>query len=165
MHHTPKLKQGTWIFRPPCFSALISSIHFVHSLQSPPAALCSLFPVSAILPVITPLFLNLNSMPTSLVLTQYVFVLLSLTPASTHVGKIKRIHLLPNPARFTVNGISFGITSVDTLFHLRKEEYFKRGTEFSPLPAAADDLPNDAMANLCRHLLLQRRSACSLLFG
>ncbi len=53
---------------------------------------------------------------------------------------LKRIHLLPNPTRFTINGISFGITSVDTLFHLRKEEYFKRGTEFSPLPAAADDL-------------------------
>ncbi|KAF4617164.1 hypothetical protein D9613_005990 [Agrocybe pediades] len=67
-----------------------------------------------------------------------------------------RIHLLPNPARFTINDISFGITSVDTLFHLRKEEYFKRGIEVDPLPATPDDLPTDTMANLCRHLLLQR---------
>ncbi|KAF8890039.1 alpha DNA polymerase [Gymnopilus junonius] len=58
-----------------------------------------------------------------------------------------RIHLLPNPARFTINDISFGVTSVDTLFHLRKEEYFKRGIEADPLPAATNDLPNDALAN------------------
>ncbi|KAH9480575.1 DNA polymerase alpha subunit B [Psilocybe cubensis] len=67
-----------------------------------------------------------------------------------------RIHLLPNPARFTINDVSFAATSVDTLFHLRKEEYFKRGVEVEPLPAEANDLPNDVMANLCRHMLLQR---------
>ncbi|KAF8967116.1 DNA polymerase alpha/epsilon subunit B-domain-containing protein [Flammula alnicola] len=67
-----------------------------------------------------------------------------------------RIHLLPNPARFTINDIAFAATSVDSLFHLRKEEYFKRGIEVEPLPAEVDDLPNDTMANLCRHLLLQR---------
>ncbi|KAF9046503.1 DNA polymerase alpha/epsilon subunit B-domain-containing protein [Panaeolus papilionaceus] len=67
-----------------------------------------------------------------------------------------RIHLLPNPCRFTINEISFAVTSVDTLFHLRKEEYFKRGVEFESLPAEPNDLPSDGMANLCRHLLLQR---------
>lgn len=46
---------------------------------------------------------------------------------------------------------------MDTLFHLRKEEYFKRGVEVEPLTAEPNDLPNDAMANLCRHMLLQRR--------
>ncbi|KAF9485899.1 DNA polymerase alpha, subunit B [Pholiota conissans] len=67
-----------------------------------------------------------------------------------------RIHLLPNPARFSINDITFAATSVDSLFHLRKEEYFKRGVEVESLTATTDDLPNDAMANLCRHLLLQR---------
>ena len=69
----------------------------------------------------------------------------------------KHIHLLPNPARFTINDIAFAATSVDSLFHLRKEEYFKRGIEVEPLPVGPDDLPTDTMANLCRHLLLQRR--------
>lgn len=76
----------------------------------------------------------------------------------------KRIHLLPNPARFTINEITFAATSVDSLFHLRKEEYFKRGVEVESLPITPDDLPNDVMANLCRHLLLQRRYAKHSIF-
>jgi DNA polymerase alpha subunit B len=76
---------------------------------------------------------------------------------------LKRVQLLPNPARFTINDISFATTSVDTLFHLRKEEYFKRALDIEPLDPAADDLPNDAMAGLVRHLLLQRRSIISYL--
>ena len=71
----------------------------------------------------------------------------------------KRLHLLPNPARFTINDITFATTSVDSLFHLRKEEYFKRALDVEPLDPAADDLPDDAMAGLIRHLLLQRRLA------
>ncbi|CAA7261468.1 unnamed protein product [Cyclocybe aegerita] len=71
-------------------------------------------------------------------------------------GSHPRVHLLPNPTRFTINDVTFGATSLDTLFHLRKEEYFKRGVELEPLPEQADDLPMDSMANLCRHLLLQR---------
>jgi DNA polymerase alpha subunit B len=67
-----------------------------------------------------------------------------------------RIHLLPNPARFKINDIAFAATSVDSLFHLRKEEYFKRGIEVDPLPPGPDDLPTDTMANRCRHLLIQR---------
>jgi len=45
------------------------------------------------------------------------------------------------------------------LFHLKKEEYFKRGVETTPLNPGPDDLPADTWANLTRHLLLQRRSA------
>ena len=56
-----------------------------------------------------------------------------------------------------INDIAFATTSVDTLFHLRKEEYFKRGVEIESLAPSPDDLPNDVMAGLCRHLLLQRR--------
>lgn len=73
------------------------------------------------------------------------------------INPSKSVHLLPNPARFKINDIAFAATSVDSLFHLRKVEYFKRGIEVDPLPSGPDDLPNDTMANLCRHLLLQRR--------
>ncbi|KAI6005362.1 DNA polymerase alpha subunit B [Pisolithus marmoratus] len=70
-------------------------------------------------------------------------------------GMDPRIHCLPNPCRFSLNGVSFGVTSVDVLFHLRKEEYFKRLQEVDP---SASDLAqaNDAMANLARNLLQQR---------
>ncbi|KAL4252758.1 DNA polymerase alpha subunit B [Pleurotus pulmonarius] len=51
-----------------------------------------------------------------------------------------RIKLLPNPARFSLNGLSFGATSIDVLFHLRKEELIKHG-EYAdwvpPAPATA----------------------------
>lgn len=67
-----------------------------------------------------------------------------------------RIHLLPNPTRFSINDISFAVSSVDVLFHLRTQEYTKRGVEVEALPASEGDVPSDAMANLCRHLLQQR---------
>ncbi|KAI0754917.1 DNA polymerase alpha, subunit B [Daedaleopsis nitida] len=70
-----------------------------------------------------------------------------------------RIHLLPNPARFTINGVHIAASSVDVLFHLRKEELFKRAAEIEPLTAPVDPEgqgPSDAMANLCRHVLQQR---------
>ncbi|KAJ7134424.1 DNA polymerase alpha/epsilon subunit B-domain-containing protein [Mycena epipterygia] len=67
-----------------------------------------------------------------------------------------RIHLLPNPASFTLNGVSFAATSVDVLVHLKKGEIIKRGEEVDPTPAMADDPGNDPMANTCRHLLQQR---------
>ncbi|KAI6121012.1 DNA polymerase alpha subunit B [Pisolithus croceorrhizus] len=47
-------------------------------------------------------------------------------------GTDPRIHYLPNPCRFSLNGVSFGVTSVDVLFHLRKEEYFKRLQDVDP---------------------------------
>ncbi|KAJ7729641.1 DNA polymerase alpha/epsilon subunit B-domain-containing protein [Mycena maculata] len=67
-----------------------------------------------------------------------------------------RIHLLPNPATFTLGGITFAATSADVLFHLKKGEFIKRGEEVDATPAMADDSGTDAMANLCRHLLQQR---------
>ncbi|OJT11537.1 DNA polymerase alpha subunit B [Trametes pubescens] len=69
-----------------------------------------------------------------------------------------RIRLLPNPARFTLNGVHVAASSVDVLFHLRKEEFFKRAAEVEPQsqsPTASPEGP-DAMANLCRHILQQR---------
>ncbi|KAJ7288488.1 DNA polymerase alpha/epsilon subunit B-domain-containing protein [Mycena rebaudengoi] len=68
-----------------------------------------------------------------------------------------RIHLLPNPARFTINDISFAATSVDALFHMKKGEFVKRGEEVDSIPPlSADDTGTDPMANACRHLLQQR---------
>ncbi|KAK1234537.1 DNA-directed DNA polymerase alpha subunit pol12 [Marasmius sp. AFHP31] len=68
-----------------------------------------------------------------------------------------RIHLVPNPTRFSINGVSFGATSVDTLFHLRKEEVTKRGEEVESIPPQTpEDTGADSMGNLCRHLLQQR---------
>ncbi|KAJ7211474.1 DNA polymerase alpha/epsilon subunit B-domain-containing protein [Mycena haematopus] len=68
-----------------------------------------------------------------------------------------RIHLLPNPAWFTLNDITFAVTSADVLFHIRKGEFVKRGEEVDPiLPMSAEDTGTDAMANVCRHFLHQR---------
>ncbi|KAG2153032.1 DNA polymerase alpha/epsilon subunit B-domain-containing protein [Suillus bovinus] len=66
-----------------------------------------------------------------------------------------RIRLLPNPARFSLNGICFAVCSVDVLYHLRKEEYFRRGEEVDSIvcePGAA----SDPMSNLSRYILQQR---------
>ncbi|KAF7968742.1 hypothetical protein HWV62_29569 [Athelia sp. TMB] len=45
----------------------------------------------------------------------------------------RRIRLLSNPCRFTLNDVSFGITSVDVLFHLQKEKFFKPALELDPV--------------------------------
>ncbi|KAF8073613.1 DNA polymerase alpha/epsilon subunit B-domain-containing protein [Lyophyllum atratum] len=73
-------------------------------------------------------------------------------------GSDPRIHLLPNPCRFSLNDITFAVTSVDVVYHLRKEELLKRGKEVdSVVPlSSADDPGTDPMANTCRQLLLQR---------
>ncbi|KAG8214743.1 DNA polymerase alpha subunit B [Butyriboletus roseoflavus] len=70
-------------------------------------------------------------------------------------SKDPRIRLLPNPCRFSVNGISFAVTSVDTLFHLRKEEFFKRTPEVDPLTPTSE-LATDGMSILARNMLQQR---------
>ncbi|KAE9400427.1 hypothetical protein BT96DRAFT_992941 [Gymnopus androsaceus JB14] len=68
-----------------------------------------------------------------------------------------RIRLVPNPCTFSVNGITFGATSIDVLFHLRKEEVIKRGQEVdSILPVFPEDSGSDPFGNACRHLLQQR---------
>ncbi|KAH0832189.1 DNA polymerase alpha/epsilon subunit B-domain-containing protein [Lanmaoa asiatica] len=70
-------------------------------------------------------------------------------------SKDPRVRLLPNPCRFSVNGISFAVTSVDTLFHLRKEEFFRRTPEVEPLIPTSEPA-TDGMANLARNILQQR---------
>jgi len=63
---------------------------------------------------------------------------------------------VPNPATFSLNGITFGATSVDSLFHVRKEELTRRTGEIaSNLPAQEEDV-TDLTTHLCRHLFQQR---------
>ncbi|KAF5382643.1 hypothetical protein D9615_002794 [Tricholomella constricta] len=72
-------------------------------------------------------------------------------------GSDPRIHLLPNPARFSINDITFAVSSVDVVYHLRKEELLKRGKEVDTIaPSSVDDTGTDPMANTCRQLLQQR---------
>lgn len=66
-----------------------------------------------------------------------------------------RIQLLSNPARFSLNGISFAVCSVDVLYHLRKEEYFRRGEEVDPI-VCEPEAASDPMSNLSRYVLQQR---------
>ncbi|KAL4080954.1 DNA polymerase alpha/epsilon subunit B-domain-containing protein [Scleroderma citrinum] len=70
-------------------------------------------------------------------------------------NNVPQIRCLPNPCRFSVNGVSFGVSSVDVLFHLRREEFFRRMQETDPV--APDVAPvTDPMANLARTVLQQR---------
>ncbi|KAG1822524.1 DNA polymerase alpha/epsilon subunit B-domain-containing protein [Suillus subaureus] len=66
-----------------------------------------------------------------------------------------RIRLLPNPARFSLNAISFAVCSVDVLYHLRKEEYFRRGEEVDSI-VCEPEVASDPMSNLSRYVLQQR---------
>ncbi|KAI0785210.1 DNA polymerase alpha/epsilon subunit B-domain-containing protein [Abortiporus biennis] len=72
-----------------------------------------------------------------------------------------RIRLLSNPCQFSLNGLSFAVTSVDVLFHLRKEEFVKRAQDTSTsadgdVKMSSNNSEADPMANLCRHLVEQR---------
>jgi len=80
-----------------------------------------------------------------------------LRPARHSIAN-QRLHLLPNPAQFSLNNVKFAVSSIDVLFHLRKEEFLKRGAEVDSIPPlSGDDTGTDAMANTCRHLLQQRK--------
>ncbi|ETW81536.1 hypothetical protein HETIRDRAFT_317937 [Heterobasidion irregulare TC 32-1] len=68
----------------------------------------------------------------------------------------KRIKLLSNPCQFSLNGVTFAVSSVDVLFHLRKEELVKYVEEIDPIAPSAGDAVTDTMTNTCRHLLQQR---------
>lgn len=73
--------------------------------------------------------------------------------------------MLPNPCTFSINEVLIGVSTVDTLFHLRKEMYFQPAIE-APLggvkgeeeegsltmPGGAPDL----MATACRSVMNQR---------
>lgn len=56
-----------------------------------------------------------------------------------------------------MNGIKFAVSTVDTLFHLKKEEFLKPGQRTDVEPE--DEETSDPMAGLCRHMLQQRRYA------
>lgn len=67
---------------------------------------------------------------------------------------IKRIKLLPNPCTFAINEIVISLSSVDVLFHLRREELLQKAEEADPEPGVTDS--KDTMAGLVRHVLGQR---------
>ncbi|KIJ54843.1 hypothetical protein M422DRAFT_200787 [Sphaerobolus stellatus SS14] len=64
------------------------------------------------------------------------------------------VRVIPNPSIFSLNGISFGVSTVDVLYHLKNQQYIQRPQHPTGAPTAS--LPPDAMANLCRHVLEQR---------
>lgn len=102
----------------------------------------------------TQFFLNASLM-TSFVAIRWVFrALFSCSRANDYW--FQRIRLLPNPARFSLNDISFAVCSVDVLYHLRKEEYFRRGQEVDSI-VCEPEAASDPMSNLSRYVLQQRR--------
>lgn len=72
---------------------------------------------------------------------------------------LQRIKFLPNPCHFRLNDVLVAVTSVDVLFHLRKEEVFKTasGVDMEPGPRDSLEGETDSMTRLCGHLLEQRR--------
>lgn len=114
--------------------------------------------------IVEPLQQLLDSLPgTSVVVVPSVRDLMSdhaVFPQAEFASNVfddPRIYSIPNPSQFTLNGVSFGISSVDVLFHLRKEEFFKPMSEIHAVPPVEGETPGgDAMAKLCRHVLQQR---------
>ncbi|KDQ09882.1 hypothetical protein BOTBODRAFT_58411 [Botryobasidium botryosum FD-172 SS1] len=73
----------------------------------------------------------------------------------------KTLIYLPNPSMISVSGITLAASSVDVLFHIKKEEYFKRAEDVDADPAGgagatAERNLKDPMGLLCRHILEQR---------
>ncbi|KAG8691228.1 DNA-directed DNA polymerase alpha subunit pol12 [Ceratobasidium sp. 423] len=69
------------------------------------------------------------------------------------LGLPKRSQLVPNPSTFLANGFRIGVTSIDVLFHIRKDEFFKNAPEVLDEPGGQ---PADAMTMLCRQILEQQ---------
>lgn len=70
---------------------------------------------------------------------------------------LQRIRLVSNPASFSINNVTFGITTHDIVFHLKSQEVGIRGDEVDSVePELPEDV--DGIANACRHLLQQQRS-------
>ncbi|KAF7291714.1 DNA polymerase alpha subunit B [Mycena chlorophos] len=67
-----------------------------------------------------------------------------------------RIHLVPNPAWFSLNGVTFSVTSADVLFHMKRGEFIKRGAEVDPVEVSPEDACSDPVVGLCKHVLQQR---------
>ncbi|KAM0746375.1 DNA polymerase alpha, subunit B [Meredithblackwellia eburnea MCA 4105] len=69
----------------------------------------------------------------------------------------KAIKFLPNPATFSVNEVGISLTSLDVLFHIRNQEFFRKAIEVGvPEGEEADPNAKDVMSRTCRHLLRQR---------
>ncbi|WWC66502.1 uncharacterized protein I206_100404 [Kwoniella pini CBS 10737] len=68
----------------------------------------------------------------------------------------KRVKVLPNPCTFSINEVIIALSSVDVLFHLRREEMYQRAEEAEPEVASEGVETKDAMAGLIRHVLGQR---------
>lgn len=70
---------------------------------------------------------------------------------------MQRVKVFPNPCTFLINEIVVSLSSVDVLFHLRREELFQKAEEADPEPTSqASTAPKDSMAGLVRHVLGQR---------
>lgn len=79
------------------------------------------------------------------------------------LGMSNKVKLLPNPASFSANEVTFGVCSVDTVLHLRNQEFFRRAGEVASAETVADVVTEadaaaakDVMARTCRHMLRQR---------
>lgn len=75
------------------------------------------------------------------------------------LGLPRKVRLLPNPTTFSINEVSFAVTTVDTLFHLRNQEFFRRCGEW--VDPAANPPPDsvekeDVMSRTCRYILRQK---------
>ncbi|KAM0788694.1 hypothetical protein ACM66B_002791 [Microbotryomycetes sp. NB124-2] len=68
----------------------------------------------------------------------------------------KGVYMLPNPTTFSINEVVFGITSVDSLFALRSQEFFCPCAEAVQTEQEPDANTRDVMSRTCRHLLRQR---------
>ncbi|KAK4055754.1 DNA-directed DNA polymerase alpha subunit pol12 [Microbotryomycetes sp. JL201] len=68
----------------------------------------------------------------------------------------KGVYMLPNPTTFSINEVVFGITSVDSLFALRNQEFFCPCGEAVQTEQEPDANTKDVMSRTCRHLLRQR---------
>ncbi|KAI9509201.1 DNA polymerase alpha subunit B [Russula earlei] len=67
-----------------------------------------------------------------------------------------RIKLLSNPCRFSLNGFTFAVTSMDVLFHLRKEQLVLQVEEVESYDVDGQPTATDTMTSLARHILQQR---------
>jgi hypothetical protein len=69
------------------------------------------------------------------------------------------VRLLPNPCQFSINEVAFGVASVDVLWALKSQEFFRKCGDAEPLKEGEKEDPGakDVMARVGRHLLRQRR--------
>ena len=82
------------------------------------------------------------------------------------LGLPRAVKLLPNPAVFSINEVAFAVTTVDTLFHLTREEWAHSARDVDAPDVAGGPSSDgaiveavaqpDAMARRCRHILRQR---------